>query len=223
MKLSQHQQILLVANDIPKEEFSSEELIVACWKRYPDTFGLKGYEQDYPDSNSVSTSIMGSKGLINENLLKKISKKIYSVTVTGKQTVVKILKQTEGQEGVEKKINKEIISIERADSDALKRLTKTRFWRLLINENREDAILIDDLMDLLQLSSLCTYSDFVHAKKNLCRLLKNLDKKDENDLIENIPIKNLKKLRICTEKTIEKFNRTWSYLREQEEKKKKKN
>ena len=165
MKLSQHQQILLVANDISKEEFSSEELIVACWKRYPETFGLKGYEQEYPDSNSVSTSIMGSKGLINENLLKKVSKKIYSVTVAGKQTVVKILKQTEDQEDLEKKINIANISIERADSDALKKLTKTRFWRLLINEKKEDAILFDDLMDLLQLSSSCTHSEFIHAKK----------------------------------------------------------
>ena len=218
MKLNQQQQILLVANEIPKESFSSEELILACWKKYPRTFGLKGYEKQYPDSNSVSSSIMGKKGLYTTGLFKKISPKIYSITTIGKQTVIKILKQTEGNDEINKKLDVEIKSLEREDADTLKRMTKTRFWRLLIIESDDNKILYDDLENLLQLKSSCTYSDFINAKKNFSRLLKDIDDKDESEFIENISISHLKKLKIGVENAITKFDETWEYLKKKESK-----
>ena len=48
------EKILLAAFQLEEESkspFSAEDLIVASWKRFPKTLGLKGYAELYPDSN----------------------------------------------------------------------------------------------------------------------------------------------------------------------------
>ena len=60
------EQILLAAHQLEEQgqsPFSAEALIVASWKLFPATFGLKGYIELYPDSNKVLSSIMGERGL----------------------------------------------------------------------------------------------------------------------------------------------------------------
>jgi hypothetical protein len=60
------EKILLAAYDLEEQgqsPFSAEALIVATWQKFPRSFGLKGYADQYPDSNKVLTSIMGEKGL----------------------------------------------------------------------------------------------------------------------------------------------------------------
>lgn len=41
--------------------FSAEDIVVASWQKFPDAFGLAGYQDRYPDSNRVFAEIMGSK------------------------------------------------------------------------------------------------------------------------------------------------------------------
>lgn len=65
--------------------FSAEALIVASWQRFPRTFGLKGYAEQYPDSNKVLSSIMGEKGLARRGWLAKMGQKLYSLTREGRQ------------------------------------------------------------------------------------------------------------------------------------------
>ena len=60
------EKILLAGFELEEQgqsPFSAEALIVAAWQKYPRTFGLKGYEELYPDSNKVLAGIMGEKGL----------------------------------------------------------------------------------------------------------------------------------------------------------------
>ena len=65
------------------EIFSAEDLIVAAWTDFPDSFGLQGYVSDHPDSNRVLTNIMGSKGLRNKGWIKALGRKRYSLTAEG--------------------------------------------------------------------------------------------------------------------------------------------
>ena len=68
------EKILLAAFQLEEQgqsPFSAESLIVTAWQKYPRTFGLKGYDEQYPDSNKVLASIMGEKGLAAPRLVEQ--------------------------------------------------------------------------------------------------------------------------------------------------------
>jgi hypothetical protein len=95
------EKILLAADQLEKEgqsPFSAEALIVAAWQKFPRTFGLKGYTDQYPDSNKVLSSIMGEKGLARRGWLVKMGQKVYSLTREGRQALRRILRQEEAPE-----------------------------------------------------------------------------------------------------------------------------
>jgi hypothetical protein len=84
------EKILLAAYQLEEEgqsPFSAEALIVASWQKFPKTFGLKGYTDQYPDSNKVLSSIMGVRGLANRGWLVKMGQKLYSLTREGREVV----------------------------------------------------------------------------------------------------------------------------------------
>src|SRR5262245_26739155 len=70
--------------------FSAEALIVTSWQKYPKTFGLKGYDEQYPDSNKILSSIMGERGLARRGWLAKMGQKLYTLTFEGRQVVVRL-------------------------------------------------------------------------------------------------------------------------------------
>src|SRR5438067_9394068 len=77
------EKILLAAHHLEvqgQSPFSAEALIVASWQQFPRTFGLKGYTDQYPDSNKVLSSIMGAKGLASRGWLLKMGQKLYSLS-----------------------------------------------------------------------------------------------------------------------------------------------
>jgi hypothetical protein len=91
------EKILMAAaqlEDTGQSPFSAEALIVAAWQKYPRSFGLKGFADQYPDSNKVLTSIMGEKGLARKGWLAKMGQKLYSLTREGRG-VVRRLQQGE--------------------------------------------------------------------------------------------------------------------------------
>ena len=95
-ELTVPEKILLAADQLEKQgqsPFSAEALIVAAWQHNPRTFGLKGYADQYPDSNKVLSSIMGEKGLARRGWLIKMGQKLYALTREGKQIVRRILQQ----------------------------------------------------------------------------------------------------------------------------------
>lgn len=92
------EKILLAANQLEEEgqsPFSAEALIVVVWQKFPKTFGLKGYADQYPDSNKVLSSIMGEKGLTRRGWLAKMGQKLYSLTRDGRQVVRRLLQDGE--------------------------------------------------------------------------------------------------------------------------------
>ena len=87
------EKILLAAADLEEmgqSPFSAEALIVSAWQKYPGAFGLKGYEEQYPDSNKVLAGIMGEKGLPKRGWMAKVGLKLYSLTRDGRQLVRKL-------------------------------------------------------------------------------------------------------------------------------------
>lgn len=64
--------------------FTAEELIVAVWRRYPGSFGLKGFVEQHPDANKVLTSLMGEKGIVRRGWLAKMGQKLYALTRDGR-------------------------------------------------------------------------------------------------------------------------------------------
>src|SRR3954462_400674 len=89
-ELTVPEKILLAADQLEKQgqsPFSAEALIVAAWQHSPRTFGLKGYTDQYPDSNKVLSSIMGEKGLARRGWLAKMGQKLYALTREGRQVV----------------------------------------------------------------------------------------------------------------------------------------
>jgi hypothetical protein len=87
------EKILLAAYQLEEHEqspFSAEALIVASWQKFPRTFGLKGYTDQYPDSNKVLSSIMGERGLTRRGWLAKMGQKLYALTREGRQVVLRL-------------------------------------------------------------------------------------------------------------------------------------
>ncbi|HWG45115.1 MAG TPA: hypothetical protein VN688_20260 [Gemmataceae bacterium] len=88
------EKILLAAFQLEEQgqsPFSAEALIVSAWQEYPRTFGLKGYDEHYPDSNKVLASIMGEKGLTRRGWLSKPGQKLYTLTHDGRRVVRRLL------------------------------------------------------------------------------------------------------------------------------------
>ncbi|MFO0925800.1 MAG: hypothetical protein U0736_02035 [Gemmataceae bacterium] len=92
------EKILLAASHLEEQgqsPFSAEALIVSAWQKYPRTFGLKGFEEVYPDSNKVLSGIMGEKGLPRRGWMAKVGQKLYTLTRDGRQVVRKLLQGEE--------------------------------------------------------------------------------------------------------------------------------
>lgn len=88
------EKILLAASlleESGQSPFSAEALIVNAWRRYPRTFGLKGFEEQFPDSNKVLAGIMGEKGLPRRGWMTKVGQKLYALTRDGRQVVRKLM------------------------------------------------------------------------------------------------------------------------------------
>jgi hypothetical protein len=88
------EKILLAAHQLDEHgqsPFSAEALIVASWQKFPRTFGLKGYAEQYPDSNKVLSCIMGERGLARRGWLSKMGQKLYVLTREGRQVVIRLL------------------------------------------------------------------------------------------------------------------------------------
>ena len=92
------EKILLAADHLEKEgqsPFTAEALIVSAWQKFPRTFGLKGFAEQYPDSNKILSSLMGEKGLARRGWLVKMGSKLYALTRDGRAVIRRVLLQEE--------------------------------------------------------------------------------------------------------------------------------
>jgi hypothetical protein len=53
------QMVFQCACSLP-QPFTREDLVVACWRAFPERFGLKGFKDQYPDANRVYSAMSKS-------------------------------------------------------------------------------------------------------------------------------------------------------------------
>jgi hypothetical protein len=106
------EKILLAAENLEKQgqsPFTAEALIVVSWQKFPNTFGLKGFTEKYPDSNKILSSIMGEKGLARRGWLVKMGQKLYAMTREGRNVVRRVMEEEEdpAPAGTTQRMNRE--------------------------------------------------------------------------------------------------------------------
>ena len=124
------------------QRFSAEDLVVAAWKQFPDTFGLSGHEDDegrpkFPDSNRVFAEIMGSKPLRQRGLLRKSGEKVYELTESGVQ-LAQLLQRRSGSPDEPTKAG-----MGRQKETELKRLFASKAAAKFRNNRAEDITFYD--------------------------------------------------------------------------------
>src|SRR5947209_3943685 len=72
--------VLAVARSL-RQPFTLNDLSVACWRRDPAFFGMKGYQQ-YPDNHKIHSFLYGKRGLIARRLLDRVSEGLFRVHQT---------------------------------------------------------------------------------------------------------------------------------------------
>jgi hypothetical protein len=94
-RASLREQVLLAALDCSagdlEKMFTSEDLLVAAWKRDRLAWGLRGYEREHPDVDKLRKEIdsRGAKegapstGLVSSGLLLRVQKRMYKLTPAG--------------------------------------------------------------------------------------------------------------------------------------------
>ena len=94
-RASLREQVLLAALDCSsgdlEKTFTAEDLLVAAWKRDRVAWGLRGYEQEYPDADRLRKEIDSrgaregspSTGLVSSGLLLRVRERVYRLTPAG--------------------------------------------------------------------------------------------------------------------------------------------
>ena len=119
---TKHEKILVSAfNKWQEDEFSAEDLVVACWREFPDDFGLQGYEQLYPDSNVVYRYIMGQSSIVKKHKwLHQTRSKTYRLSTQGVSHALTLVGDGGGDTSESR------LRIERAREAVLTRLLRSR-------------------------------------------------------------------------------------------------
>lgn len=83
-KLSYPQKLLFAALLIERwsgaRAFTKDDLVVAAWRCWPESFGLVGHE--YPCSSRVIAKLSGGTGLVGKGLLRKVGEKGETLELT---------------------------------------------------------------------------------------------------------------------------------------------
>ena len=137
-KLTVPEKLLLAALEARKKSatFTAEDLVVHAWRLYPDTFGLSGYSELYPDSNRVLTNIMGTKGMRGKGWLRKVGEKLYRLTSAALKDGEELLSQD--ADAVDQQQAQYLrAELDRGSLAALDRLVSTGASRKIISQTAE--------------------------------------------------------------------------------------
>src|SRR6266480_359935 len=85
--LTNAEKVLLAAVDLCHgrldHNFTAEELSVAAWEKDKASFGLRGFENVYPDSNKLFKSIDSQGGLVVKGFIQKVGDRTFRLTAGG--------------------------------------------------------------------------------------------------------------------------------------------
>lgn len=149
-----------------KPTFTAEDLVVAAWRAYPDTFGLPGYadpdgRSKYPDSNRVFAEIMGTKPVRQRGYLVKVGNKLYQLTEAGTHYAGGLLSQAIG---IEK------IGLARPLKEELGRLLKAKATDKF-KAGRIDEITFYDACGFWKISARSTAIEYTGRYNNIKNIL----------------------------------------------------
>lgn len=88
------QKLLVAALELEQaghKPFTAEALTVAAWKKWPQAFGIKGFREHYPCTNSTFTCLMGKRGLPARGWLVKVGQKLYTLSRQGTEEARRVL------------------------------------------------------------------------------------------------------------------------------------
>ena len=93
-ELTASDEVLLAAANIAKgdheKEFTEWELTVEAWKLNKNRWGLRGFEDQYPDHKRVMMEVMGHGGLVRDRYLVRTRSNHYKVTSSGLARAINI-------------------------------------------------------------------------------------------------------------------------------------
>jgi hypothetical protein len=69
------------------QTFTSEDLLVRAWKAEKPAWGLRGYEEEYPDADKIHKELDGrgaaNKGIIGLGYVERVHNRVYRITPAG--------------------------------------------------------------------------------------------------------------------------------------------
>lgn len=84
-RLNHREKILVAALSLGAGAFEVEELVIACWRRWPESFGLRGYTTSHPNNATVLCKLCGPEGLVGNGALERITPSCYQLTRAGRR------------------------------------------------------------------------------------------------------------------------------------------
>ena len=152
-----------------KSPFSAEDLVVRAWQASPETFGLRGHNDQagkplYPDSNRVFAEIMGAKPIRKRGFLVKVGTKVYQLTDTGRRRANELLRAPGGQK--ERKL-----SLSRELGTDLQRLFRSRAVRK-VDDGRAQDLSFHDACMFWRITPQCSAIDLEGSLARVVEIVK---------------------------------------------------
>ena len=164
--LSTGDKILAAMYDLSKgttKPLKYEEIVVAAWKKFPQDFGLRGF--DYPDSSDIHKPLYGplkSKGFI------RTANKFFSLTEHGISYIQKAIQKP----GVTKDAKDQTKRLGRDEQGELDKLLQSDAFRLY-NEGEKDKILDSDVYAFYGVTVRTGRNDFLGRISVVSEALEN--------------------------------------------------
>jgi hypothetical protein len=93
-RLTSTEVVLIAASDLAgpagQGEFSEWQLSEAAWKRDQNRFGMRGFEDRYPDHKRVMKEIMGKTSAVQRGFLEKTRPNHYRLSAVGRSEVARL-------------------------------------------------------------------------------------------------------------------------------------
>ncbi len=92
-----------------EQPFTAEQLIVTAWEMDRSAFGLRGFEDKFPDSNKLYTNTDGKDGLVAKGYFVKAGERMFRLSPAGLATATALSPENaEGQLKLERELASQV-------------------------------------------------------------------------------------------------------------------